>query len=400
MPADSDKSPLHRDLHMKLQGQTGVSSLLSTVVRCILDHASWNIQAIVVFGSTASGENCGKAKDIDLCVIDHLYDPFLDFRVKKVLSTASVKIAISHYPLWHFRKLRNILAFDVKNAGTVIYGDIDTLENADSRQIHQYEAVNIFFNYCVVKLNSCISSRVLIAGKVSEREGQEIVSGCMKAFEGICAALLILRNEYRAGYCARAKLFSGVYKRDYPTLHNQLQELGEWIMFAAGLRVGSQKFEGDPKQLWFQTRKCVRTVLPTVVNEYFHEAKTEIASILDLYRLPRDFRSSLMYMSRLFIRYRKIAPTKSLTIQPITSVHTTNAYILFAVDQSLDFDCRLLRLAEDNLRAIYPLDLTENSLVQRWEELRKICVALNEEGIASQPDIANSEIQPDQIVGR
>lgn len=385
---------------MKLLVESDVSDLLSTVVRRILDHASWNIKAIVVFGSTASGENCNEVKDVDICVIDHLYDPFLDFRVEKALRNASVKVAISHYPLWHFRKLRNILAFDVRNAGKVIFGDIGAIENAYPGQIHQYEAINIFFNYCIVKMNSCISSSVLIAEKVSERECQDIVSGCMKAFEGICAALLILRKKYRLGYCARAKLFSEIYKRDYPMLHNRLQELGEWIMFAAGLRMGSQKFEGDPKQLWFRTREYVKAVLPTVVNEYFHEAGTEIAAILDLYRLPRNFTSSFMYMTRLFIRHRKIAPIKSLTTQPIASVHTTNAYILFAVDPSLNFDCRLLNVAENNLRAVYPLDLTEKSLVERWENLRKICVALNEEGIASQPDIPDLEIQNDPIIRR
>ena len=87
-------------------------------------------------------------------------------------------------------------------------------------------------------------------------------------------------------------------------------------------------------------------------------------------------------------------------MQPIARVHTTNAYVLFAVDPSLNFDCRLLKVAENNLRTVYPLDLTEKSLVQRWEDLRKICVALNEEGIASQPDIPDLDTQNDPIIRR
>lgn len=381
------------DMFLASDGQFDLSSCLSTVVKSVLGPFPWNIKAIVVFGSMACGENLKQAKDVDLCVIEHVYDPFLELRVNNALKKSSVKVGICHYPLWYFNRLGTMLAFDVRNAGQVIYGDRDILKKTDPKRIHKYEAVKILFNYGVLKLNSCISKKVLETNRVSEEQARDIVYGCMKAFEGICAALLILRNKYKLGYKARADLFSKIYKRDYQILYNQMPELPDQVMFATELRLGHRKFEGDSKQLWFRTKKYVEYLLPFVIDEHFRKKKsTRIASILELNGLPRSITTSLMYAYRFFMRYRKIAPIKSLLVQPVAKVHIANACVLLAVDSSSNFNRQLLQLAEDNIKTVSPIALQkEASLIQRWEELRRICVALNEEGIVSQPDVHDSE---------
>jgi predicted nucleotidyltransferase len=375
------------------KSQFDLNDYLSKVVRSVLGSFPWNIKAIVVFGSMASGENLKEARDVDLYVIEHVYDPFLELRVKKALKNPPVNVGICHHPLWHFNRLRTILAFDVRNAGQVIYGDRGILKKTNPKHIHKYEAVKVFFNYGIVKLNSCISKKVLEAKKISEEQAGDIVYGSMKAFEGICTALLILRNKYKLGYKARANLLSKIYRRDYPILYSQMPELPDQITFATELRLGHRKFEGDYKQLWFRTKKYVEHVLPFVIHEYFRKNKsTRIAGILELDELPRSITTSLLYAYRLFIRYRKIAPIKSMLVQPVAKVHIANAYVLLAVNSSLNFDRKLLQLAEDNIKTVYPMVLQkEVSPIQRWEEIRRICVALNEEGIVSQPDLHGSE---------
>ena len=234
---------------------------------------------------------------------------------------------------------------------------------------------------------------MLEAKRISEEQARDIVYGCMKAFEGICTALLIFRNKYKLGYKARADLFSKIYKRDYQILYSQMPELPDQVTFATELRLGHRKFEGDYKQLWFRTKKYVEYLLPFVIDEYFRKKKsTRIANVLELNELPRSITTSLMYAYRFFIRYRKIAPIKSLLVQPIAKVHIANACILLAVNSSLNFNRQLLQLAEDNIKTVYPIALQKEALpIQGWEKLRRICVALNEEGIVSQLDVHDSE---------
>jgi hypothetical protein len=128
---------------------------LSSVIECITEQFPWNIYAIVIFGSAASAETYQKFADIDLCVLEHFFDPFLDRRLEKRLQKFPSEIAVSHYPYWYFCKLGTMLAFDVGKSGVVIYGPRNVLSPIQDVRMHPYEALKIFFNHSVVKLIIC-----------------------------------------------------------------------------------------------------------------------------------------------------------------------------------------------------------------------------------------------------
>lgn len=363
-----------------------INQAISKVMHIIINHFQWNIKAIILFGSYATGENTEETKDIDLCVIERFYNPFIDVFLNNVINDSFFKISICHYPINNFNKLDTLLAYDVSNTGRIIYGHKEVLRKHN--KIHKYEAIKVLFNYGVVKLNSCVSENILSNNVINKNQDKKIVYGCMKAFEGICIALLILRNNYTHGYKARAELLSETYQ-NYGDLYRQIADLPEKISFFAKVRLGGNVYIGNPINLWFQTKKYIESIMPFIIHNYFKDNETDVINnVLKLNRLQRNFIPSLMYMYRLFIKNRNIAPLTSILVQPIAKIHIANACILFSINESLNIDKHLLCIAEDHIKTIYPISTRKNtSLFHKWEIIRNICVNLNEESIASQIDI-------------
>lgn len=350
---------------------------LSKLIEKILGKIRWNIKAIFIYGSAATREYTSFPNDIDLLVVTHFYDPLLPERIRSVLQNAPVKIEVDQISLADFNTLKTMQLVDVKNSGVLIYGDKNLQAASRTHDIYDYEGIKVLFNFGVMKLLRVIPKSILESSEPSTEQKKLILSGCVKAYEGICSCLLILKNKYRVGYGARANYFSEVYEKEYPSLCKEIPHLSQKIKFAYGLRKENLRYDGNSVDLWFDTRKDIESVIPFAMSSFFGETQTSLPrSILTLNAFPHDISSSLIYAFRLFSNERKIPPASIFSLDPASKLYISSAFLLFSFDRRLNFNESFLKIAQQNLVSINPIYLKETCPIDRWEKMREVNVTL------------------------
>ena len=356
---------------------------LSKLIEKILGKIRWNIKAIFVYGSAATGEYTSFPNDIDLLVVTHFYDPLLPERIRSVLQNAPVKIEVDQISLADFNTLKTMQLVDVKNSGVLIYGDKNLQVVSKTHDVYGYEGIKVLFNFGVMKLLRVMPKSILESSEPSTEQKRLIISGCVKAYEGICSCLLILKNKYRVGYGARADYFSKVYEKEYPSLCKEIPHLSQKIKFAYALRKENIRYDGNSVDLWSDTRKDIESVIPYAMASFFGETQTSLPrNILMLNTFPHNILSSLIYAFRLFSNEKKIPPVSIFSLDPASKLFISSAFLLFSFDRRLNFNESFLKIAEQNLASFNPIHLKETRPIDRWEEMRKVILTLP--GIVSQ----------------
>lgn len=360
-----------------------VEECLQKLIEKILGKFRWNTKAIFVYGSAATGEYTSFPQDIDLLVVSRLYDPLLPDRIRSVLQKAPVKMEVDQISLTDFNTLKTMQLVDVKNSGLLIYGDKSIQVASKTHNVYLYEGIKVLFNFGIIRLLRVMPKSLLKSSEPSSGQKRLIISGCVKAYEGICSCLLILKNKYRVGYGARADYFSQVYKKEYPSLYKKIQHLSQKIEFAYVLRKDNFRYDGNPIDLWFDTRKDMESVVSYAIAGFFGETEASLTrSILSLNAFPHDILSSLIYAFRLFTGEKKIPPTSIISLDPSSKLFISSAFLLFSFDQCLNFNEYFLNVAEQNLVSFNPVHLKKTRPIDRWEEIRKVNLRLP--GIVSQ----------------
>lgn len=350
---------------------------LSKLIEKILGKTRWNIKAIFVYGSAATGEYTSIPHDIDILVVSHFYDPLLPQRIKSVIQNAPVEIEVDQIPLADFNRLKTMQLADVRNSGVLIYGDKNLQETSRTQEIYGYEGIKVLFNFGVMKLLDVMPKSILESSEPSPEQGRAILYSCVKAYEGVCSCLLILKNKYRVGFRARADYFSEVYEKEYPSLCEEIPHLSQKIKFAFRLRKDNLRYNGSLVDLWFDTRKDIESVIPFAMAGFFGVTQTSLPrSILMLNAFPHDVLSSLIYAFRLFSTEKKIPPISIFCLDPASKLCISSAFLLFSFDPRLNFNESFLNNAEQNLISFNPIHLKEKRPIDRWEKMRKVSVAL------------------------
>lgn len=351
---------------------------VSELIQKILGKFHWNIKAILVYGSAATREYISFPEDIDILVVSHFYDPFLFQRVKSVLQKAPIRIEVGQISLSDFRKLRTMQLVDAKNTGVVIYGDKEILTRAKTDNIYGYEGIKVLFNFGVMRHLRCVSKSVLLSDELSREQKRFILSSCVKAYEGICACLLVLQKRYKLGYGTRADYFSKIYRKEFPSLHKEIPDLDCKIKLANDLRRNGLKYDGNAKDLWFRVRRDVEHVIPFAIADFLDRSQTKslLRSILMLNTFPHDIVSLLIYTFRLFLYQKKIPPPTIFSVDPASKLYIAGACLLFSFDSCLNFNEEFLKIAERNLSSIFPIRLKKAPPIDRWEKMREVCTSL------------------------
>ena len=360
---------------------------LSKILPSITNTAGKNLISVILFGSCSNNEFSGEPNDIDLCVLVRVFNPFLESRLKAALKNFPFDIGICVFPINYFRRTNTMMISDIKIAGKVIYGDQSVVTKGNTTQPQPYDAVRVFLNYGAVKMDSAISEEILKSTSLDKKQIAKISYCCMKAYEGIGAALLIQKRKYVSGYRARADRICQTYEEEFPELSERLPNFPSKLKSALKLRLrGEQAFGEEGKDLWFATRESVRVALPFIMGGYFGKNKNGIIDdIQRLNRLRHSYVSSILYSYRLFARSRRLVPARTFWVEPVTKVHIASTLVLFAFDQELAFQETILKLAEQEIGEVYPLNAKHlRDSIDRWDNLRRICVFLNEEGLVSQ----------------
>jgi len=377
---NSDFSFLNKIFPNEMENEKkGLADDFSRLVKKILGKAHWNIKSIIIYGSAATGEHASIPNDIDVIVVSKIYDPLLFQRIAPAINLSKFEIEVDQISLNDFLLLKTRQLADVKNSGVVIYGDKSILFGTRTDDIYYYEGIKSLFNFGVMKPLSAVSKNVLTSDKLSSERTNLILNSCVKAYEGICACLLILRKQYKLGYGARAHYFSETYEEEFPSLYKEIDNLGKKVELAYDLRINKRHYYGNVIDFWFDTRRDVGTVIPFAMAEFFGRATVSplLSSVFLLNSLPHDFLSSLMYTVRLLSGKMKVPPPSIFSIDPVSKLYISCSCLLFSFDSKLNFKEDFMEIAEKNLRSILPLSLKSMSQIEKWEEMRKTSVSLN-----------------------
>ena len=282
---------------------------LSQILPTITNSAGKNLISIILFGSCSSNEFFGEPNDIDLCVLVRVFNPFLESKLKTLLKNFPFDIGICVFPINYFNQTNTMMLSDIKSAGKVIYGDPSVVTKENLTQPQLYESVRVFLNYSIVKMDSAISREILESQALNKKQIEKINFCCMKAYEGIGAALLIQKRKYLPGYRAKADRISKIYEEEYPGLFKCLPDLPSKLNSAIRLRLyGEQTFGVEGKDLWFATRESVRLAFSFIMNAYFGKEETEIINnVQRLNRLRHSHLASILYAYRLLTNIQKIS---------------------------------------------------------------------------------------------
>lgn len=371
-----------------------ISGVVRKAVAEILRKRAWNIRAIVVFGSVAIGENVPSYSDLDLFVVTKLYDPFLAKRVGHGLNDSgiSVEVQITQMPLFVYRRIREVGVYEVRERGQIVYGNETLVKGTrvtDPSMIPRYEAIRYLFNIGIMGLNMVLSKEFFqkdCTGKLllTKRQKAKLLHQCHKSYCAACAALLLLKGEYRIGCENRASHFKELFHRIYRPLTMTIPNLDQKFEKSSVLCRTKDCDAPLEKSIAFlrETINDLSEVSIYCLSNFFGTNCADDVSLLSLLEeLPRAKFSSLLYALKYFLDFKRLPPIASLSVEPEISCYIAGASVLFASRYSDDgFRLnQLTKAAGKKTREIYSPLTAKNNVWEIWDETRKIGVLLLKE---------------------
>lgn len=354
---------------------------LKQLIKYIIAGQQSNIFAIILTGSLPSGEGRLPQSDLDILVITNVYDPLLERRAGAALESLQLpcKFEISQTPRFIFYRMPSATNYDLRKTGLVVYGAKNAIELFGEFRIPKYEGLKYFFNNSVVNLNKTVDKDVIFGNKLSNERTKEVVSGCCKAYLAACAALLILKDEYRIGYENRRKHFNELYETHYNDLFIDIPDLNQKIDYATKFKLKIDVPEPyDPLKFSMTTYKDMTCIMRYVLRHYFSsDEDDEVRLILLLDKFPHNWLNSFYYFVKYVGELSRPPPLKSFFVEPIVNIYESSACIMLAA-KYLRLD-PFVAIAEQKVREIFsPLTTTDNGW-ENWDITRRACSLLHPE---------------------
>jgi hypothetical protein len=386
-----------------------------------------NVDSIMLVGSFGRGEgsvtfdSCGDVfpvNDYDIMIItDHRVT---EKEYVKLVKDLHEKI-VSHSPKPDFgsafsisvqimskKKLSKLLpdisTIDLKVASRVIYGeDIRWNIPFDCEDVSKASAIVLLFNKVVGLVEQIDSS--FLRGNVDSIRAKSLVYQCTRTYMEMATALLIMVGAYVPSYLEKDKVFSKIYELKFPQIYRKIPDLKNRVSFFTHLKLFSEfdKYDLDPIELWFSTRRDLIEVLEFCLMRFFEidEHPSDWSSLVSLlhksnYKLFCDYlnRTKLraitkvpplltgmqVYDSWRFFRKLAYIDCKAYTqvlfscISPLTSIYCASLLGLLAVKENNTINEKDLRFAIKYLRQAYPCAVYED-LIKTWNNFRISCLA-------------------------
>jgi hypothetical protein len=299
--------------------------------------------------------------------------------------------------------LPDISTIDLKFASRVIYGE-DLRRNIPfaCEDVSKASAIVLLFNKVVGLVEQVDSS--FLRGNVDSVRVRSLVYQCTRTYMEMATALLIMVGAYVPSYSEKDKVFSKIYELKFPQIYRKIPDLKKRISFFTHLKLFSEfdKYDPDPIELWFSTRKDLVEVLEFCLLLFFDidehpKDRSPLVSLLhkNNYKLFCDYLNKTrlraitkisplltgmqVYDSWRF--FRKLAYINSTSyipvlfscISPLTSIYCASLSGLLAVKENKTISEKDLRLAIKYLRQAYPCVVYEDS-TKTWNNFRISCL--------------------------
>ncbi len=268
--------------------------------------------SIILFGGFGKGEGSvqivkGKPvpfNDFDLYVVTKkkLSDEELD----KISMNASKEIGmggleVAYFPeegydanrFFHvdvrcipYNQLENMMKtqryYELKYGSQVIYGDetvLDKINEIRPEEIPSSEGLRNLFN----KLHTMLLG---LREDYNDEQKKIRIFWSYKGYMSICEALLILRKKFAPTSEKRAKIFSEIYKNDFPELHEKNPNLAEKAKKATDFKLKPNFKIKEHEKIWNEALKDILFVF-----EYYIKKITGSDDIADAInnRLPYNY---------------------------------------------------------------------------------------------------------------
>jgi hypothetical protein len=300
--------------------------------------------------------------------------------------------------------LPDISTIDLKVASRVIYGE-DLRHNIPftCEDVSKASAIVLLFNKVVGLVDQIDSS--FLRGDVDSIRAKSLIYQCTRTYMEMATALLIMIDAYVPSYLEKDQVFNQIYEFKFPQIYGKIPDLKKRIAFFTHLKLFSEfdKYDLNPVELWFSTRRDLVKVLEYCLMRFFdtEEYPNDSLSLVSLihksnYKLFCDYLNKTKLRGIIKIPplltgmqvydcwrfFRKLAyiDSKSYTqvlfsgISPLTSIYCASLSGLLAVKENNTISEKDLRFAIKYLRQAYPCPVYED-LIKTWNNFRISCLA-------------------------
>lgn len=367
-----------------MQSDKAIAEVVNKLVRSIK-----GVESIVLCNSHARGEPTAFS-DYDIEVI--IKTPLLPFylskikRLEKELSKKfGVKVKIGPNSMFLLKRApRNAFFYDLKFSGKVLYGKnlLRLIPINKNYEVERSSCVEFLLNL-LVEFASDLDIGFFFR-ELRKKEEEKLTYACSKMVLGCCAGLLILKGMYKSAYQERVALFTRIFRKKFPLLHEKFPDFLHFVNASYKYRFECNSLgTTSPLDFWFETRHYFGEILVYCLRETMglDLESGDWIGVCEEFLSKSGFPvfNNLAYfvlVSLLEERHRKVSPFVIFSRAQVARLFQSALFLTtFSISREGSIDEYMIKHAHNFVRSYMPKLTRTSSKRSAWNELKNTLVS-------------------------